>query len=58
MGEEGGIGSGMRIIVCDAGPLIHLSEADCLDLLRPAGNLFLPHRVAIEDRPSPKASAR
>ena len=38
----------MRIIVCDAGPLIHLGEADCLDLLRPAGNLFLPHRVAIE----------
>jgi predicted nucleic acid-binding protein len=38
----------MRIIVCDAGPLIHLSEAGCLDLLKPAGNLFLPHRVAIE----------
>jgi predicted nucleic acid-binding protein len=38
----------MRIVVCDAGPLIHLSEADCLDLLRPAGNLFLPRRVAIE----------
>jgi predicted nucleic acid-binding protein len=38
----------MKVIVCDAGPLIHLGEADCLDLLRPAGNLFLPHRVAIE----------
>jgi predicted nucleic acid-binding protein len=38
----------MRIIVCDAGPLIHLSEAGLLDLLRPAGSLFLPHRVAIE----------
>lgn len=40
----------MKVIVCDAGPLIHLGEADCLDLLRPAGNLFLPHRVAIEVR--------
>lgn len=40
----------MKVIVCDAGPLIHLSEADCLDLLRPAGNLFLPYRVAIEVR--------
>jgi len=40
----------MRVIVCDAGPIIHLGEADCLGLLRPAGNLFLPHRVAIEVR--------
>jgi len=42
----------MKVIICDAGPLIHLSEASCLDLLRPAGNLFLPHRVAIEVRSS------
>jgi len=42
----------MKVIICDAGPLIHLSEANCLDLLRPAGNLFLPHRVAIEVRSS------
>jgi predicted nucleic acid-binding protein len=40
----------MKVIVCDAGPLIHLGEADCLDLLRPAGTLFLPHRVAVEVR--------
>lgn len=38
----------MKVIVCDSGPLIHLSEAGLLDLLRPAGSLFLPHRVAIE----------
>ena len=42
----------MKVIICDAGPLIHLSEANCLDLLRPTGNLFLPHRVAIEVRSS------
>jgi len=42
----------MKVIICDAGLLIHLSEANCLDLLRPAGNLFLPHRVAIEVRSS------
>ncbi len=42
----------MKVIICDAGPLIHLSEANCLDLLRPAGNVFLPHRVAIEVRSS------
>ena len=23
------------IVVCDAGPIIHLDELDCLDLLRP-----------------------
>ncbi len=38
----------MRVIVCDAGPIIHLHEARCLPLLRQAGNLFLPHRVYLE----------
>ncbi|RJR41176.1 MAG: hypothetical protein C4576_18430 [Desulfobacteraceae bacterium] len=40
----------MKVIVCDAGPIIHLGEAGCLDLLKPAGNLSLPQRVAIEVR--------
>ena len=38
----------MRDIVCDAGPIIHLYEADCLPLLSRTGNLFLPHRVHLE----------
>jgi len=38
----------MRIIVCDAGPIIHLYEAHCLHLLNSAGDLFLPHRVQLE----------
>ncbi len=38
----------MRVIVCDAGPIIHLYEAQCLPLLNRTGNLFLPHRVHLE----------
>lgn len=38
----------MRIVVCDAGPIIHLYEARCLPLLKQTGNLFLPYRVYIE----------
>jgi len=38
----------MSVIVCDAGPIIHLYEARCLPLLRRTGNLFLPHRVYLE----------
>jgi predicted nucleic acid-binding protein len=35
----------MRTIVCDAGPIIHLCEANCLELLRQTGKLYLPQRV-------------
>ena len=38
----------MRVIVSDAGPIIHLYEARCLHLLRQTGDLFLPHRVYLE----------
>lgn len=38
----------MSVIVCDAGPIIHLYEACCLPLLRKTGSLFLPHRVYLE----------
>lgn len=35
----------MRTIVCDAGPIIHLYEANCLQLLRQTGSLYIPQRV-------------
>lgn len=38
----------MKIIVCDAGPIIHLYEAQCLHLLNKTGDLFLPRRVQLE----------
>jgi predicted nucleic acid-binding protein len=38
----------MSVIVCDAGPIIHLYEARCLPLLRQTGNLFVPSRVYLE----------
>ena len=31
-----------RIVVCDTGPLLHLSEANAIDLLRMAGEIFIP----------------
>jgi len=38
----------MKIVVCDAGPVIHLYEAQCLSLLMHTGHLFLPSRVYSE----------
>lgn len=38
----------MKIVVCDAGPIIHLYEANILHLLRNTGEIFLPHGVLIE----------
>lgn len=38
----------MRVVVCDAGPIIHLYEAHCLPLLSRTGDLFLPPRVYLE----------
>ena len=40
----------MRIIVSNTGPLLHLSEAQSLDLLQPAGQIFIPPFVAVEAR--------
>ena len=38
----------MRNIVSNTGPLLHLSEAQSLDLLQQAGEVFIPPFVAIE----------
>lgn len=35
-------------IVCDAGPLIHLDELDCLDLLSDFSKIFIPDAVLQE----------
>jgi len=37
-----------RIIVCDTGPLLHLSEAGASQLLSLAGEILIPPLVAIE----------
>jgi predicted nucleic acid-binding protein len=37
-----------RVIVCDTGPLLHLSEAGAIHLLSLAGNILIPPVVAIE----------
>lgn len=36
------------IVVCDAGPLIHLDELDQLDLLRDFSSVCIPQQVAYE----------
>lgn len=44
-----------RIVVCDAGPLIHLDELGCLDLLNEFQEVLVPPIVWKEvehDRPS------
>lgn len=37
-----------RVIVCDTGPLLHLSEAEAIYLLKMAGGIFIPPAVATE----------
>jgi predicted nucleic acid-binding protein len=36
------------LVVCDAGPLIHLDELRCLDLLRGLGKILIPREVWTE----------
>lgn len=38
----------MKIVVCDAGPIIHLYEAGILLLLKHVGKVYLPHSVFLE----------
>lgn len=45
-----------RDVICDAGPLIHLDELDCLDLLNDFRTVFVPHQVQQEiERHRPSA---
>jgi predicted nucleic acid-binding protein len=37
-----------RVVVCDTGPLLHLSEAGAIHLLALAGDILIPPLVAIE----------
>jgi predicted nucleic acid-binding protein len=39
---------GGSVVVSDAGPLIHLDELDCLDLLSDFGQVLVPRRVWVE----------
>jgi predicted nucleic acid-binding protein len=38
----------MKVIVCDAGPIIHLSEVNALHLLKNIGEIILPYGVLLE----------
>ena len=37
-----------RLVVCDTGPLLHLSEAGVIHLLERAGQIVIPPAVAAE----------
>jgi len=39
--EQKGAKRARRIVVCDTGPLLHLSEANAIDLLRMAGEIVI-----------------
>ena len=36
------------LVVCDAGPLIHLDELGCLDLLADFSEVLVPETVGVE----------
>lgn len=38
----------MRVVVCDTGPILHLREAEALDLLAAAGEVIIPPAVERE----------
>jgi len=38
----------VKLIVCDTGPLVHLFEANLLNLLEAAGKVLMPPSVAKE----------
>lgn len=38
----------MKLIVCDTGPILHLQEANLLELLQKTGKIYIPKMVDIE----------
>ncbi|MCD6238157.1 MAG: hypothetical protein J7K51_02325 [Thermotogae bacterium] len=40
----------MRIIVCDTGPILHLREANLLELLQKVGRTYIPKAIDNELR--------
>ncbi|MBI5677636.1 MAG: hypothetical protein HZC52_03920 [Planctomycetes bacterium] len=38
----------MNPIVCDTGPILHLQEAGLLELLKKAGDVYIPEILDIE----------
>jgi predicted nucleic acid-binding protein len=38
----------MRLIVCDTGPILHLTEASLLELIQKSGKVYTPRMVDIE----------
>jgi hypothetical protein len=38
----------MRQVVCDTGPVLHLLEAQALELLQLAGEIYIPKAVTAE----------
>ena len=48
MGTRTEKGRGMRLVVCDAGPLLHLGEAQERDLLNLTGEIHIPQAVDAE----------
>lgn len=48
MGAEAEEPRQVRLVVSDTGPLLHLWEANALDLLRLLGDIYVPQRVRME----------
>lgn len=48
MGTEAEEAEQVRLIVSDTGPLLHLWEANALELLHLSGDIYVPQRVRVE----------
>lgn len=40
----------MKTVVCDTGPILHLKEANLLNLLEKMGVIYIPRQVDTEQR--------